>query len=122
MAELNLTESLLGALRNHGARAIFGIPGDYALPMFRIIEETKILPLYTLSHEPGVAYAADAAARIGLGVGVVAVTYGAGALNLLNAVAAAYVERSPLVVISAAPPKNSCPGLARRSPSSAFSW
>jgi indolepyruvate decarboxylase len=109
MAERNLIERLLTALRDHGARAIFGIPGDYALPMFRIIEDTKILPLYTLSHEPGVAYAADAAARIGRGVGVVAVTYGAGALNLLNAVAAAYVEHSPLVVISAAPPKRHGP-------------
>ena len=107
--ESTLMESLLVALQSAGARAIFGIPGDYALPMFRIIEESKILPLYTLSHEPGVAYAADAAARIGRGVGVAAVTYGAGALNLLNAVAGAYVERSPLVVISAAPPRHEGP-------------
>ncbi len=109
MAETNLTESLLAALRSHGARAIFGIPGDYALPMFRVIENSQILPLYTLSHEPGVAFAADAAARIGRGIGVAAVTYGAGALNLLNAVAGAYAERSPLVVISAAPPKRHGP-------------
>lgn len=107
--ETSLTESLLAALRDHGARAIFGIPGDYALPLFRIIEQTNILPLYTLSHEPGLAYAADAAARINRGVGVAAVTYGAGALNLLNAVAGAYVERSPLVVISAAPAKHHGP-------------
>jgi indolepyruvate decarboxylase len=49
---MNLTESLLHALKDHGARQIFGIPGDFALPYFRIIEESKILPLYTLSHEP----------------------------------------------------------------------
>lgn len=47
----------------HGARQISGIPGDFALPYFRIIEQSKILPLYTLSHEPGVGFAADASAR-----------------------------------------------------------
>ena len=52
---MNLTESLLQALKANGARQIFGIPGDFALPFFRIIEESRILPLYTLSHEPGVA-------------------------------------------------------------------
>ena len=33
-------------------------------------------------------------------LGVVAVTYGAGALNVVNAVAGAYAEKSPVVVIS----------------------
>lgn len=37
------------------------------------------------------------------GLGVVVVTYGAGALNLVNAVAGSYSERSPVVVLSAAP-------------------
>lgn len=60
---MNLTESLLHALKDHGARQIFGIPGDFALPFFRIIEQTQILPLYTLSHEPAVGFAADASAR-----------------------------------------------------------
>jgi indolepyruvate decarboxylase len=100
---MNLTESLLHALKAHGARQIFGIPGDFALPYFRIIEESAILPLYTLSHEPGVGFAADAAGRIGGGLGVAAVTYGAGALNMVNAVAAAFAEKSPLVVLSGGP-------------------
>ena len=102
----NLAESLLLALKAHGARQIFGIPGDFALPFFKIIEESQILPLYTLSHEPGVGFAADAAARIVGGLGVAAVTYGAGALNMVNAVAAAYAEKSPLVVLSGGPGKN----------------
>ncbi len=102
---MNLSESLLHALREHGARQIFGIPGDFALPFFRIIEQSKILPLYTLSHEPGVGFAADASARVNMGLGVAAVTYGAGALNMVNAVAAAYAEKSPVVVISGGPGK-----------------
>lgn len=102
---MNLTESLLLALKAHGARQIFGIPGDFALPYFRIIEESQILPLYTMSHEPGVGFAADASARINCGLGVAAVTYGAGALNMINSVAAAFAEKSPLVVLSGGPGK-----------------
>lgn len=103
---MNLIESLLHALKREGARQIFGIPGDFALPYFRIIEESKILPLYTLSHEPAVGFAADAAARMQRGLGVAAVTYGAGALNMVNAVAAAFAEKSPVVVLSGGPGRN----------------
>ncbi len=102
---MNLVESLLHALKDHGARQIFGIPGDFALPYFRVIEQSQILPLYTLSHEPAVGFAADASARAHQGLGVAAVTYGAGALNMVNAVAAAYAEKSPLVVLSGGPGK-----------------
>lgn len=100
---MNLSEALLTALRDHGAREVFGIPGDFALPFFRVIEESSILPLYTLSHEPAVGFAADAAARFRSGLGVAAVTYGAGALNMVNPVAGAFAEKSPVVVISGAP-------------------
>ena len=102
---MRLTESLLHALARAGAREIFGIPGDFALPYFRIIEESGILPLYTLSHEPGVGFAADAAARIRGAPSVAAVTYGAGALNMVNSVASAFAEKSPVVVISGGPGK-----------------
>ena len=102
---MNLSESLLHALKAHGAKQIFGIPGDFVLPFFRIIEQSAILPLYTLSHEPGVGFAADACGRISGGLGVAAVTYGAGALNMVNAVASAYAEKSPLVVLSGGPGK-----------------
>ena len=92
---MNLVQSLLTALRDHGAREIFGIPGDFALPYFRIVESSGILPLYTLSHEPAIGFAADASARMRGSLGVAAVTWGAGALNMVNAVAAAYAEKSP---------------------------
>jgi indolepyruvate decarboxylase len=94
---------LLQALKDYGAAEIFGIPGDFALPFFKEIEASGILPLFTLSHEPGVGFAADAAARYRSGLSVAAITYGAGGLNMINAVAMAYSEKSPLVVISGAP-------------------
>ncbi|MCP4221421.1 MAG: indolepyruvate/phenylpyruvate decarboxylase [bacterium] len=100
---MNITEALLTALKERGAREVFGIPGDFALPYFKIMEESQILPLITMSHEPSIGFAADAAVRFGGGLGVVAVTYGAGALNVLNPIAQAYAEKSPVVVISGAP-------------------
>ncbi len=61
---MKLAHALLQALKDYGARELFGIPGDFALPFFREIVRTNTLPLYTLSHEPGVGFAADAAGRI----------------------------------------------------------
>ena len=98
-----LATALLQGLKDHGAREIFGIPGDFVLPLYKVIEESKILPHYTLSHEPAVGFAADAAARYHQGLGVAVVTYGAGAFNVVNAIAGAYAERSPVVVIAGAP-------------------
>jgi indolepyruvate decarboxylase len=100
---MNLAQRLLQALQRRGATEVFGIPGDFALPLFREIERSRILPLYTFSHEPAVGFAADAATRMRGGLGVAAVTYGAGAFNLVNTVAGAYAERVPLVVLSGAP-------------------
>lgn len=98
-----LAAALLQGLKDHGARELFGIPGDFVLPLFKTIEETGILPCFTLSHEPAVGFAADAAARWRAGLGVAVVTYGAGAFNVVNAVAGAYAERSPVVVVAGAP-------------------
>ena len=101
--EATVATALLDGLKQYGARELFGIPGDFVLPFFKTIEDSGILPHYTLSHEPGVGFAADAAARYNCGIGVAVVTYGAGAFNLVNAVAGAYAERSPVVVVAGAP-------------------
>jgi indolepyruvate decarboxylase len=98
-----LAIALLQALKDHGAHEVFGIPGDFVLPLFKVIEESNILPNFTLSHEPAVGFAADASARYHGGLGVAVVTYGAGAFNLVNSIAGAYAERSPVVVIAGAP-------------------
>lgn len=98
-----LAKSLLHALKDHGAKEVFGIPGDFILPFFKVMEESNILPFYTLSHEPGVGFAADSAGRENSTLGVVAITYGAGAFNVLNAATGAYAEKSPLVILSGGP-------------------
>lgn len=98
-----LGHALLDALRRHGAEELFGIPGDFVLPFFRVIESSNILPFYTLSHEPAVGFAADSASRFRGRISVAVATWGAGAFNLVNPIAGAYAERVPVVVISGAP-------------------
>ena len=95
---MKLAEALLQGLLDHGVQQLFGIPGDFALPLFKATQAWGKLPLHTLSHEPAVGFAADAAARIASAPAAALVTYGAGALNMLNAVASAYAEQVPLVV------------------------
>ncbi len=100
---MNVGEMVLHAARGIGVAEVFGIPGDFVLPLFQVIEQSAILPLYTLSHEPAVGFAADGAARWRCGPSLAVVTYGAGALNMVNPVAAAYAEKSPVIVVSGGP-------------------
>ena len=92
---------LFDYLYNQGVRHAFGIPGDFALPTFRWLEASK-LDLLTMTHEPSVGFAADAYARVH-GLGVACVTYCVGGLNMLNPIACAYAEKSPVIVISGGP-------------------
>lgn len=99
---------LIQRLHELGARHVFGIPGDYILTFFKMLEESP-LQLVGNTTELAAGYAADAYARLN-GLGVACVTYGVGGLSLANAVACAYAEKSPVVIISGAP------GLRERKP------
>jgi indolepyruvate decarboxylase len=92
---------LFDYLEQKGVTHVFGIPGDFALPTFRCMEESNLKTI-TMTHEPSVGFAADAYARI-KGLGVACVTYCVGGLNMLNSVACAYAEKSPILVISGGP-------------------
>ncbi|MCS7223257.1 MAG: thiamine pyrophosphate-binding protein [Armatimonadetes bacterium] len=92
---------LFETLYAHGVRHAFGIPGDFALSLYDALEESP-LEIVVMTHEPSAGFAADAYSRV-RGLGVAVVTYGVGALNMVNSVAQAYAEKSPLVVVSGAP-------------------
>lgn len=96
-----LGQFLFEYLHRCGVRHSFGIPGDFALPTFAWLEKSKIKNV-TMTHEPGAGFAADAYARVN-SLGLVCVTYCVGGLNVLNAIAGAYAEKSPVVVVSGAP-------------------
>ena len=86
---MKLADALIQALVDHGVQQAFGIPGDFALPLFDAIENPPDCTLHTLSHEPvrracrrrrcAHASAASAWSR--------RLTYGAGALDLVNPIA-----------------------------------
>jgi len=100
---MNLHTLLFEQLWDAGVRQIFGIPGDYVLNLYEALEDDGRFRLVRLSHETAVGFAADGAARITGGLGVCCVTYGAGGLNMINPVACAYAEESPLVILSGGP-------------------
>ena len=96
-----LGQFLFAYLHRMGVRHSFGVPGDFALPTFAWLDRSPIQHI-TMTHEPGAGFAADAYARVH-GLGLVCVTYCVGGLNVLNAIAGAYAEKSPVVVVSGAP-------------------
>jgi len=106
MPNLTIGEYLLQAIKSLGVKSVFGIPGDMVIRFFKLIEDDPDLKLCTFSHEPGVGFAAIGSARATQKPAVACVTYGAGGLNMLNSVACAYAEKTPLVVISGGPGEN----------------
>ena len=98
-----LARFILDQLAEAGVEAIFGIPGDFILRLCQVIDEDPRFRFLTLSHEPGVGFAANGAARGTQGIAVACVTYGAGALNMVNPIAAAYAEKTPVLVLTGGP-------------------
>lgn len=99
--QLTVGEYLIKVLYNNNIKHIFGIPGDYVLGFYDLLNKSKI-NIVTTCDEQGAGFAADAYARVN-GLGAVCVTYCVGGLKILNTVAEAYAEKSPVIVISGAP-------------------
>ncbi|MEP6810272.1 MAG: thiamine pyrophosphate-binding protein [Chthoniobacterales bacterium] len=100
-ATMPLGEFLFEYLHLRGVGHSFGVPGDFALPIFAWLGKSKIRSV-TMTHEPSAGFAADAYSRVN-GIGLVCVTHCVGGLNVLNAIAGAYAEKFPAVVVSGAP-------------------
>lgn len=92
---------LVHRLYEAGIRHVFGVPGDYVLDF---LDEVVASPVQWVGNcnELNAGYAADGYARLN-GIGAAVVTYCVGGFSILNAVAGAYAERVPLIVISGAP-------------------
>lgn len=94
---------LVEYLRKIGVKHVFGIPGDLALKLFFALGRKHDLEILTMSHEPGVGFAADGYARATGKIGVTCVTYGAGGHNMVNPVAGSFSERVPILIFSGGP-------------------
>ncbi|WP_337173707.1 thiamine pyrophosphate-dependent enzyme [Paludisphaera sp.] len=92
---------LVDRIAGLGVDHVFGIPGDYVLGLYKLLEESPIRLVGT-TREDNAGYAADAYARI-RGLGCVCVTYCVGGLSTANSIAGAFAEKSPVVVLSGSP-------------------
>ena len=101
---LPIGEYLIQRLQAHGVRHVFGIPGDYVLGFYDQLLKSDMKTIVTCD-EQGAGFAADGYARVH-GLGVVCITYCVGGLKVMNPVAGAFAEKSPVVVISGAPGLN----------------
>ncbi|KAB2569462.1 Pyruvate decarboxylase [Lasiodiplodia theobromae] len=92
-------------------RHVHGVPGDYTLTALDFITpESTNLRWVGNATELCAAYAADGYARAKtntVGIGALVTSFGVGELSSLNAVAAAYAERVPLVHVVGTPPRAS---------------
>jgi indolepyruvate decarboxylase len=98
---LSIGEYLIRRLQDYGIGHVFGIPGDYILQFYSLLDRSS-LKVVTTTREDCAGFAADAYARVH-GMGAVCVTYCVGGLSLCNSVAGAYAEKSPVVVITGSP-------------------
>ena len=94
-------EYLIERLAALGVGHVFGIPGDYVLTLYKMIEESPI-KLVNMTREDNAGFAADAYARIH-GLGCICVTYCVGGLSTCNSIAGAYAEKSPVIVLGGSP-------------------
>ncbi len=99
--ETTIGEYLIRRLRHHGVDHVFGIPGDFVLGFYKMLEDSPIRIINTCD-EQGAGFAANAYARV-RGLGACCITYGVGGLKVANSTAQAYAEESPAAVISGAP-------------------
>jgi indolepyruvate decarboxylase len=97
-----VSDYILHRLKEIGIDHLFGVPGDYTLDFLDDVVKSPIRWVGTC-NELNAGYAADGYARL-KGAGAAVVTYGVGGLSILNAVAGAYAEQVPLIVINGAPP------------------
>ena len=96
----SIGDYLIHSLHGRGITHIFGVPGDYILSFYDRITKSKISVVNTCD-EQGAGFAADAYARI-RGLGVVCITYGVGALKVINTTAQAYAEALQTSISAAA--------------------
>jgi indolepyruvate decarboxylase len=97
-----VADYLLTRLKQLNVTDVFQIPGDYVKHFTQALEYFDGVNAIGAVNELDAAYAADAYGRT-RGLGAVSQQYGVSTFSALNAIAGAYVERSPVVVISATP-------------------
>src|SRR5210317_1411708 len=98
--QLTGAQIVFKALQEHGVEYIFGYPGGAVLPMYDQISKQDKIKHILVRHEQGAGHAAEGYARSTGKPGVVLVTSGPGATNMVTALTDAYMDSIPLVCIT----------------------
>jgi acetolactate synthase-1/2/3 large subunit len=93
-------EIVVRALLDQGVEHIFGYPGGAVLPIYDALFSEPRLKHYLVRHEQGAGHAAEGYARSTGKPGVVLVTSGPGATNVVTPLADALLDSIPLVVLT----------------------
>src|SRR5262249_51897856 len=92
--------AVVATLRAHGVEAVFGMPGVHNLVLYDALCDAPEIRHIVVRHEQGAAFAADGYARATGRPGVAITTAGPGATNALTAIAEAWSDSSPVVLIA----------------------
>ncbi len=95
------SEALIRSLLAENVKTIYGYPGGAIMPVFDCLYDYKDQIRHILvRHEQGATHAAQGHARVSGEVGVVLVTSGPAATNIITGVTDAMIDSTPLVVIT----------------------
>lgn len=98
--EMTGAAMVLEALKDHGVEHMFGYPGGAVLPIYDEIFQQEEVKHILVRHEQGAGHAAEGYARSTGKPGVVLVTSGPGATNMVTALTDAMMDSIPLVCIT----------------------
>jgi pyruvate decarboxylase len=102
MVSIKIGDYLIQRLKEIGIDTIFGVPGDYNMPLLDLIEDDSELIWGNNANELNASYAADGYARI-RGFGAVVTTFGVGELSAAAGIAGSYSEKVPVLHIVGTP-------------------
>ena len=100
MELMSCTQMLVRTLEDLGVDRLFGYPGGAVLDIYDALLASKKIKHILARHEQGAAHMADGYARVSGKVGCALVTSGPGATNTVTAIATAYMDSIPMVVIT----------------------
>ena len=98
--EVSGGEALMLSLQEEAVDLVFGYPGGASLHIYDALFQQQTVQHVLVRHEQGAVHAADGYARATGKPGVIFVTSGPGATNAITGLATAFMDSTPVVVIS----------------------
>src|SRR4051812_25633496 len=98
MSERKASDLFVECLEAEGVKYVFGIPGEETLDLNESLAKSSV-SFIPVRHEQGGAYMADMYGRLTERADVCLGTLGPGALDVVPAVPAAFLDRAPLVAL-----------------------